>query len=312
MKRIGLIGPPEREELVRLSIRLEERSAEAVILDSGGDPDIRLEPGRESVCGEDVSGFASFYVVDLGLRRTVVRKENGELDVEASRAALAASRRHFAAWNSLLARLALHSTVVNPPLTHDLHSLKPWEAASYEQLDLPVPLTFSTSDARALTALPDNRSGEWIRKGMAGGYDYTEIFDPPRVLDEARHMLEGGPLMVQERINGDNVRAFVLDGEVIGAAEVITRAGEETDSRRGGIRVRKTELPAHAARDAVAAVKHWGMVFAAVDFMVEARSGRHIILECNSAPFFVNFEKMTGLPVTGRLADFLTGRGSSS
>jgi glutathione synthase/RimK-type ligase-like ATP-grasp enzyme len=104
----------------------------------------------------------------------------------------------------------------------------------------------------------------------------------------------------------------VLDGKVIGAAEVVTQAGEETDSRRGEIRVRRTELPEEAARDAIAAVRHWGMVFAAVDFMVDARSGCYIILECNSAPFFVNFERMTGLPIAGRLAEFLIGRGSSA
>lgn len=312
MKRIGLIGPPDREELIRLSIRLEERSAEAVILDSRKDPDIRIEAGRESVCGVDLSDITSFYVVDLGLRSPVVRRENGEPNVDACAEALSASRRHFAAWNSLLARLALRCPVVNPPETHDLHSLKPWEVYAYERLGLPAPATLSTSDAHALTALQDNPSGEWICKGMVGGYDYTEVFVPPRTPDEARNMLTGGPLMVQERINGDNLRAFVLNGEVIGAAEVITQAGEETDSRRGGIRVRRTELPGDAARDAVAAVKHWGMYFAAVDFMADASSRRHILLECNSAPFFVNFEKMTGLPIADRLADFLIGRGSSA
>jgi glutathione synthase/RimK-type ligase-like ATP-grasp enzyme len=283
-----------------------------VIIDSGKVLDIKIDAEHESVCGVDLSNITAFYVIDLGLRSPVVRKENGEPDVEASAQALPASRRHFAAWNSLLARLAMRCPVVNPPETHDVHSLKPWEVAAYVQRGLPVPVTLSTSDAQALTVLPENPSGEWIRKGMVGGYDYTEAFTPPQTLDDSQRVLDGGPLMVQERINGDNLRAFVLDGEVIGAAEVVTQAGEETDSRRGEIRVRRTELPEVAARDAVAAVRHWGMTFAAVDFMVDARSGRYMILECNSAPFFVNFERMTGLPITGRLADFLVGRGSSA
>jgi len=114
--------------------------------------------------------------------------------------------------------------------------------------------------------------------------------------------------MIQERINGDNLRAFVLDGEMIGAAEVITRGGSETDSRRGDIRVRRVDLPEEASKAAVAAARRWGMVFAAIDFMVDARTGRHYILECNSAPFFVNFERATGLPITARLAEYLARR----
>lgn len=308
MTRVALIGPPDREELVRLSIRLEERSAEGVILDSRRDPEINLAPGMESACGIDLSGIRAAYVVDLGLKRPIVKKENGELDLEASREALYSSRRHFSAWNSLLARLAMRCLVVNPPHTHDLHSLKPWEAAVYAREGLRVPMTVSTSDPGALMDLPVTTPGGWIHKGMVGGYDYTEEFTAPESLGDARDKLESGPRMIQERINGDNVRAFVLGGEMIGAAEVITQSGEETDSRRGDIRVRRIDLPDEAARTAVAATQRWGMFFAAVDFMVDATTKQYFVLECNSAPFFVNFERMTGIPVAGRLADYLIGR----
>lgn len=309
MIRVGLIGPPDRDELIRLSIRLEERSAEGVILDSRKDPAIRISPETESACGVDLAGITAFYVVDLGLRSPVVRAEDGTLDMEASAGTLASSRRHLAAWNSLLAHLAIRCPVINPPRTHDLHSLKPWEVVSYARQDLPVPVTFSTSDAEALVNPPGAPPGGWIRKGMAGGYGYTEEFILPDSPDGARETLRLGPVMIQERVVGDNLRAFVLDGSVIGAAEIISRVGEETDTRRGDIRVRRVELPEEAARVAVAAAGHWGMTFAAIDFMIDARTGRYIILECNSAPFFVNFEKMTGIPVSSRLAEYLVRRG---
>jgi len=143
---------------------------------------------------------------------------------------------------------------------------------------------------------------------MVGGYGYTEAFAPPRDLRGGDEALADGPVMVQERIMGENVRAFVLDGEVIGAAEVVSRAGTETDSRRGDLRVRRVKLPDDAIRAAIDAVAIWGMPFAAVDFMVDARTRRFFVLECNSAPFFVNFERMTGVPVSSRLADYLIGR----
>jgi glutathione synthase/RimK-type ligase-like ATP-grasp enzyme len=69
--------------------------------------------------------------------------------------------------------------------------------------------------------------------------------------------------------------------------------------------VRRVDLPTEAAATAVTAARHWGLTFAAVDFMIDAASGRHLLLECNSAPFFVNFEKQTGLPITAELAGFL-------
>jgi glutathione synthase/RimK-type ligase-like ATP-grasp enzyme len=308
--RVGLIGPADRDEIVRLSIRLEERGAEPVILDGRKDRTIRITPEGESACGVDLNGISSFYVADLGLPSPLVRRDDGEPDRMASEKARHHSQGYLSAWNALLARLETRCTVVNPYRTHDIHSLKPWEMTAYERLGLPVPVTFSTSDAESLMNAPGTPGGEWINKGMVGGYDYTEEYDPPGSIEDARRKLEGGPLMVQERIMGDNLRAFVLDGEVIGAAEVVTGSGEETDSRRGDIRVRRVDLPDEAARVALESAGRWGMIFAAIDFMVDARTGRYIILECNSAPFFVNFERYTGLPITSRLAAFLARRRS--
>jgi ribosomal protein S6--L-glutamate ligase len=223
-------------------------------------------------------------------------------------AALRASRRHLTAWNALLDRLSARIKIVNPPRTHDLHALKPWEVAVYRGSGLPAPLTVATSDPAVLTDLPGQPRWGWISKGMVGGYGYTETFDPPRDRNDARGRLGSGPLMVQERVEGDNVRAFVLDGRVIGAAEVACQEGEATDSRRGTTRLRRVQLPPEAERTAVEAGKQWGMAFCAVDFMRDAATGSHLLLECNSAPFFVNFEKRSGCDVTSPLAAYLLAR----
>lgn len=306
MIRVGIIGPEDRDEMIRLSIRLAERGAEGVILDSRDDPGIRMTPGEEFACGEDLTDFQGFYVADLGLPSSVIMDGEGRLDRAASAKALQSSQRRLAAWNALLARLALRCPVINPPHTHDLHGLKPWEMTVYSRRELPSPLTISTSDPKTLMMRREDPSNEWITKGMVGGYGYTESFVPPDTMEKAKQMLQQGPFMIQERIVGDNVRAFVLDGEVIGAAEVIPQETGETDSRRGDVRLRKIELPDEAISTAVTATAHWGLIFAAVDFMVDPASGRFLLLECNSAPFFVTFEKRTGLPISSKLATFLT------
>ncbi|MFH1999376.1 MAG: hypothetical protein ABIK28_06830 [Planctomycetota bacterium] len=353
MKRIGLIGSPEREEVSRLSIRLAERSMEAVVLDprQGHGPEIRISPGAESgrfkasACGEELSCLRGVYVADLGLPSAARVGEDGFLDRAESKKALDASQRCLAAWNALLTLLEGQGPVVNPARTHDLHALKPWEIAVYARAGLPVPYTLATTNPEALAGLPPAAAGDpacscnakapcnvmtpsevaapsvitpsseasgphqtsgdrWIQKGMVGGYGYTEAFVPPRTAQHGEALLEHGPLMIQERISGENVRAFVLDGQVIGAAEVVNLGGSDTDSRRGDIRIRSLDLPAEARELAVRAASIWGLVFAAVDFMRDASTGRYFILECNSAPFFVAFEKKTGIPISARLADY--------
>jgi len=305
MARIGLIGPADRDEIVRLAIRLEERGADPVFLDPRGDEPFTLDPDGVSACGEDLTDLRGCYVADLGLRRPYVLGEDGLPDLPASIARLDASRRHLALWNTVLERLRRRGPVVNPPRAHDLHGLKPWEMAVYLRKGLAHPATLSTSDPEPL-ADPPGASGEgWIRKGLVGGYGFTEDFTPPDGRAEAEAALGDGPLLVQERITGDNLRAYVLDGRVLGAAVIVPAAADDTDARRDTLQVRRCDLPGQAARAAVAAARCWGMPFAAVDFMVEAATGRHLILECNSAPFFMSFERQTGVPVAGELADYL-------
>jgi glutathione synthase/RimK-type ligase-like ATP-grasp enzyme len=306
--RVGLVGPPERAEIERLAIRLEERGGEAVVLDPRRDPRIELGAGRASACGENLAGIRSVYVADLGVPSPVAAAPGGGVDVAASLAALDASRRRLAAWKALLDRLARVCLVVNPPATHLLHALKPYEIAVYAAAGLPAPATVATTDPRALAELPGAASSAYVRKGMVGGYGHTEALPRPGSAAEAARLLEGTPLMAQERIEGDNVRAFVVGAECVGAAEVIPVDGREVDSRRGETRVRRIEPPPEAARDAVAAAGRWGMSFAAVDFMRDTRTGRFVLLECNSAPFFVAFEARTGIDVSGRLATHLLAK----
>ena len=310
MTRVGLVGPPERAEIERLAIRLEERGAEAVFLDARRNPEVILGSGRIEASGENLSGIRSLYVCDLGIPSPFATTAEGRIDVEPSLRALDRSRRHYASWKTLLDHLSRRALVVNPPDTYILHAIKPYETTQYEQAGMPVPFTVSTTDPEALAALTGHGPGEWIAKGMVGGVSHTEALQPPRSREEAAGILEGAAVMAQERIQGDNVRAFVIDGECIGAAEVIPLTGAESDSRRGATRVRRIALPLEAERDALSAARRWGMTFAAVDFMRESATGRFVLLECNSAPFFVNFEARTGIDVSGRLAAHLLGKRS--
>jgi len=301
--RVGLVGSPEREEIQRLAIRLEERDAEAIVLDVRADPEIRLGPDRLEAYGVDLTRLGAFYVADLGLRPA----RGGAGEEPDSFGPLRASQRHLVGWTGLLARLSRRVRVVNPPATWELHGRKPFEIAAYERAGIPVPRTVSSDDPRAFLELPPAPAG-WITKGLVGGYGYTEVFQPPSDEAAARALVAAGPLLVQERVVGENVRAFVVGAAVVGAAEVVPASGAEVDSRRDTARLRRIELPDEAARVAVAAARRSGLAFAAVDLMREEGTGRHVVLESNSAPFFVVFERRTGVPVSSALADLLVDR----
>jgi glutathione synthase/RimK-type ligase-like ATP-grasp enzyme len=306
LKRVGLIGPRERPELERLAIRLEERGGQAVFIDPSRAASIEMNGPTLRACGEDLSSIAAVYVADLRLPSPISASPDGGLDPGATRLAMHRSRRQLAAWNALFARLAGDGClVVNPPAAQELHSVKPYEISAYVRRGLPVPRTLATTDASAVARLGATREIRWVIKGMVGGYSHTERFDPPSSQDDAERLLASGPVQAQELIEGDNVRAFVVGGEYLGAAEFIPLDGTEIDSRRGKARLRRVELPEPAVRHAIAVAELAEMTFAAVDFIREEGTDRYVVLECNSAPFFVAFEASTGIEVSGRLANHL-------
>jgi glutathione synthase/RimK-type ligase-like ATP-grasp enzyme len=269
---------------------------------------VRCGPAVEEACGVDLTKLRGIYVADLGLPSSIVTDATGAIDHVASALARDASRRQLSAWNTLLEHMSSHATVVNPPHTHDLHGLKPWEMEVSRQNDWQVPLTLATSDPSALLALDRGNSGSWIQKGMVGGYGYTVAFRPPETEEDARARVAERPVMVQERIEGDNVRAFVVGSAVVGAARIIPEDGGEIDSRRGSGRLERIQLDEGTCSLALRAADHWGLAFCAVDLMHDEVGDRYVLLECNSAPFFVEFERRTGIDVSSALADLLLGR----
>jgi glutathione synthase/RimK-type ligase-like ATP-grasp enzyme len=289
--RVLLVGPPEREELARLELRLEERGAGALACDPRR-AELRLDAHGEWLDGADLERVGAVYVADLGLPAT------GDADGSFSESALRASQTHLVLWETLLERLARRVRVVNLPRTWDLHGLKPYESRAYAAADLPAPRTLATTDARELATLGAARDG-WITKGLVGGYGFTQAFEPDAAAQPR------GARLVQERVAGENVRAYVAGGRVVGAGSVVS--ADAHDSRRATRRVRRFALPAPAEQAALRAVALWGMDFAAVDLMLD-RDDRWWLLECNSAPFFVEFERLTGVPVSGALADLLVER----
>ncbi|UOR06326.1 30S ribosomal protein S6--L-glutamate ligase [Hymenobacter aerilatus] len=121
---------------------------------------------------------------------------------------------------------------------------------------------------------------------------------------EAFHNLKAR-IIVQEFIaesKGADLRAFVVNGEVVGAMKRQGKEGEfRSNLHRGGtgklVKLSRAEKAA-----ALAAAKALGLGIAGVD-MLQSKRGP-LVLEVNSSPGLEGIEKATGLDIAGKVITY--------
>lgn len=126
---------------------------------------------------------------------------------------------------------------------------------------------------------------------------------------EAFHGLKAR-VIVQEFIKeagGADIRAFVVDGKVVGAMKRQAKDGEfRSNLHRGGsstvIKLSRKEKSA-----AITAARKMGLGVAGVDMLQSSRGP--LILEVNSSPGLEGIEKATGLNIAGKIIEFLERNG---
>ena len=123
---------------------------------------------------------------------------------------------------------------------------------------------------------------------------------------EAFHNLKAR-IIVQEFIaesKGADLRAFVVDGEVVGAMKRHGKEGEfRSNLHRGGVGTLVKLTRAEKAA-AVLATKALGLGIAGVD-MLQSKRGP-LVLEVNSSPGLEGIEKATQQDIAGRIIEYTT------
>jgi len=111
-------------------------------------------------------------------------------------------------------------------------------------------------------------------------------------------------IIVQEFIEeakGKDIRAFVVDGEVVGAME---RSGQGDEFRsnlhKGGI-AKPIELTQKEKSVAIEAANLHGLTVAGVDMLMSARGP--LIIEVNSSPGLQGIERATGVDVAAKIIE---------
>ncbi len=113
-------------------------------------------------------------------------------------------------------------------------------------------------------------------------------------------------LLVQEFIKeagGADIRAFVVNGEVVGA---MRRQGAEGDFRSNlhqGGSAQVYKLNRKEKSTALAAAKAMGLGVCGVDMIPSARGP--LVMEVNSSPGLEGIEKATGVDIAGKIMDYI-------
>ena len=113
-------------------------------------------------------------------------------------------------------------------------------------------------------------------------------------------------VIVQEFIKeakGADIRAFVVDGEVVGAMKRQGKPGEfRSNLHRGGTSL-NIELSVEEKYTAILAAKALGLGVAGVDLLQSERGP--LVLEVNSSPGLQGIEKATGVDIAGKIIAYI-------
>jgi glutathione synthase/RimK-type ligase-like ATP-grasp enzyme len=169
----------------------------------------------------------------------------------------------------------------------------------------PVAKMFITnSPAEAFAAVSEsNGEGGLVMKPPAGGALVRKIDD---AMIRAFAAIDC-PIGIQEYVPGEDVRVYVIDGDVVAAGRIETG---ELDYRRDPNymdRIHQIELPPDVRRNTAAVFERLRLVCGSMDLRLTP-AGELVFLEVNSGGSFLELQKGLGIPIADRLAELLVAR----
>ncbi len=175
---------------------------------------------------------------------------------------------------------------------------------------LGMPKTIFTNHSKDVKKVVDNIGGAplviKLLEGTQGlGVVLAETSKAAESVIEAFYSLKTR-IIIQEFIaeaKGADIRAFVVDGEIVGAMKRQGKEGEfRSNLHRGGsaqlIKLSRAEKAA-----ALNAAKTLGLAIAGVDMLQSSRGP--LILEVNSSPGLEGIEKATSVDVAGKIIEYI-------
>ncbi|MBL8916356.1 MAG: hypothetical protein JNM17_36990 [Archangium sp.] len=286
-----------QQALTRLGARVSFIDTSQVVLTLDADGNVTLD-------GVDVRDVSAVYVKSVHLSVPLFDVESMRQRAPKSWPArwVAERERHAALTSALRVWESSGVPFVNPVSRFEVHLLKPLQSVQLSAAGVRVPASLTTNDPAAVRAFAAQfAEGEVIYKTPAGGALVRRL----REEDFARlDSLSTAPVLFQQRIEGDELRVTMLDGECVGAWKLPARG--VVDAREVLAKAKKLKkVEAGVERLCARAAKALGLIFTSVDVRVDA-DGVPWVLECNPTPSVAFYENPKTSPVLARLATFLT------
>ncbi len=108
-----------------------------------------------------------------------------------------------------------------------------------------------------------------------------------------------------EEAGGADIRAFIVNGEVVGAMKRQGKEGEFRSNLHRGGSANVIKLSRAEKATALNAAKSMGLAIAGVD-MLQSKKGP-LVLEVNSSPGLEGIEKATGVDIAGKIVEYIEG-----
>lgn len=179
----------------------------------------------------------------------------------------------------------------NPTTARGMVS-KPFQIALLHEAGLPVPMSVWTNDPAEVKAFCRERDA--IYKPITGGASTRKV-EPKDVTDDRLSALATAPVCFQELLPGEDIRVYVIDGQVVAALRIHSSA---IDFRQNEIAIESIELETEVAAQCVRACEVLGLRWTGMDLKRD-RNGRLDILELNPSAMFLGFDERAGTDIRG-------------
>lgn len=297
---IVLCGSPGDSQVRALHDRLCGAGRKPLLLDSQRFPgSLRISLGERPddirIDGTRVPRPAAVYLRSL-------YQSPGDYGVDASAEMAANWRRTLAKYkerNTLLSAIVYRweaaGVPVYNPLSVQRNITKPFQLALLSAAGLPVPRTLWSNDPTEVRRFAEQ--GPVVYKPVSGGASTRRLGDAdlrPERLDR----LSAAPVTFQELLPGEDIRVYVIDGQVVARLRIVTDA---LDFRQNEQAIEPVCLPPAIDAQCVRAAGVLGLRYTGMDLKADAQ-GTLRILELNPSAMFVGFDRMAGTDVEGALA----------
>lgn len=165
---------------------------------------------------------------------------------------------------------------------------------------------FSKQDNQVLNHIGDAPVVIKLLEGTQGlGVVLAETNKAAKSVVEAFDSLKTRVILQEfiEEAGGSDIRAFIVNGEVVGAMKRQGKEGEFRSNLHRGGSANIIKLNRAEKSTALKAAKAMGLAIAGVD-MLQSKRGP-LVLEVNSSPGLEGIEKATGIDIAGKIIDYI-------